>query len=174
MGDEKDDKDYSMDYSMEDSMDESMWDADDSADPTDAPVVCPTDVQECPDGSSVSRDPAKDCAFPACPGSDTTECKNAEALGNNCDMLVAGMGCDTMCVEDGGVLPSPCVEMDWMSCQNEVISACSDLPVGDCDATETCGDDCDGMPTTCAELKEMASGCASSCSQCTVDLFNEQ
>jgi len=81
---------------------------------------------------------------------------------------------DTMCVEDGGVLPSPCVEMDWMSCQNEVISACSGIPVGDCDDTETCGDDCDDMPTTCAELKEMASGCASSCSQCTVDLFNEQ
>jgi len=29
--------------------------------------VCTADVQECPGGSSVSRDPAIDCKFPACP-----------------------------------------------------------------------------------------------------------
>lgn len=28
---------------------------------------CIMDVQACPDGSSVSRDPAKNCAFRACP-----------------------------------------------------------------------------------------------------------
>ena len=30
--------------------------------------VCPADVRLCPDGSAVSRDPAKACAFKPCPG----------------------------------------------------------------------------------------------------------
>ncbi len=29
---------------------------------------CAADVKQCPDGSYVSRNPAKDCAFDACPG----------------------------------------------------------------------------------------------------------
>jgi hypothetical protein len=35
--------------------------------PGDA-IVCPADVRQCPDGSYVSRDPARGCAFNACPG----------------------------------------------------------------------------------------------------------
>ena len=31
-------------------------------------IVCPADVRLCPDGSFVSRDPAKACAFKPCPG----------------------------------------------------------------------------------------------------------
>lgn len=31
------------------------------------PVFCPTDMKECPDGSSVSRDPENNCQFRACP-----------------------------------------------------------------------------------------------------------
>lgn len=34
-------------------------------------VVCPADVKECPDGSYVSRDPARRCAFNPCPGEST-------------------------------------------------------------------------------------------------------
>ncbi len=35
--------------------------------PADDRLVCPADVQACPDGSFVSRNPAKGCAFDACP-----------------------------------------------------------------------------------------------------------
>ena len=31
-------------------------------------IVCQADVRLCPDGSPVSRDPAKACAFKPCPG----------------------------------------------------------------------------------------------------------
>ncbi len=31
-------------------------------------IMCPADVRLCPDGSTVSRDPAKACAFKPCPG----------------------------------------------------------------------------------------------------------
>ena len=34
----------------------------------DEPGVCPADVKQCADGSFVSRIPARDCAFAACPG----------------------------------------------------------------------------------------------------------
>ena len=32
------------------------------------PLVCPAEVRQCPDGSFVSRNPARDCEFDACPG----------------------------------------------------------------------------------------------------------
>ncbi|MDQ1316014.1 MAG: hypothetical protein QG662_2123 [Pseudomonadota bacterium] len=35
--------------------------------PEDA-ILCTADVRLCPDGSTVSRNPAKGCAFNACPG----------------------------------------------------------------------------------------------------------
>jgi hypothetical protein len=35
----------------------------------DSPVMCPADVQACADGSYVSRNPARGCAFEACPAS---------------------------------------------------------------------------------------------------------
>jgi hypothetical protein len=31
-------------------------------------IVCPADVKLCPDGSYVSRDPSRGCAFKPCPG----------------------------------------------------------------------------------------------------------
>ncbi|HSJ80615.1 MAG TPA: hypothetical protein VK910_05305 [Thiobacillus sp.] len=31
-------------------------------------IVCPADVKLCPDGSYVSRDPTRGCAFNPCPG----------------------------------------------------------------------------------------------------------
>jgi hypothetical protein len=31
-------------------------------------ILCAADVRLCPDGSTVSRNPAKGCAFNACPG----------------------------------------------------------------------------------------------------------
>lgn len=34
-------------------------------------IVCPADVKLCPDGSYVSRDPARGCAFNPCPGERT-------------------------------------------------------------------------------------------------------
>jgi hypothetical protein len=34
----------------------------------DEPLLCTADVQACPDGSFVSRDPAQGCAFRPCPG----------------------------------------------------------------------------------------------------------
>ncbi|MBW8327927.1 MAG: hypothetical protein K0M48_01800 [Thiobacillus sp.] len=33
----------------------------------DDPIACAADVQQCPDGSYVSRNPANGCAFEACP-----------------------------------------------------------------------------------------------------------
>ncbi|MCA1978587.1 MAG: hypothetical protein LDL19_05055 [Thiobacillus sp.] len=35
--------------------------------PADDLLVCPADVQACPNGSFVSRNPAKGCTFDACP-----------------------------------------------------------------------------------------------------------
>ena len=34
----------------------------------DDPIVCTADVKQCPDGSTVSRNPARGCAFEPCPG----------------------------------------------------------------------------------------------------------
>jgi len=36
--------------------------------PEEDAIVCPADVQLCPDGSYVSRNPARRCAFDPCPG----------------------------------------------------------------------------------------------------------
>jgi hypothetical protein len=33
--------------------------------------ACAADVKQCPDGSFVSRNPAKDCAFDSCPAATT-------------------------------------------------------------------------------------------------------
>ena len=35
----------------------------------DEPLVCPADVKQCPDGHAISRNPANECEFDACPGS---------------------------------------------------------------------------------------------------------
>merc|ERR1711937_1071813 len=53
----------------------------------DVDIMCAADVQECSDGSFVSRDPSNDCEFPACPSADihTTEKEpqeNAESSAN--------------------------------------------------------------------------------------------
>jgi hypothetical protein len=37
----------------------------------DEGIVCAADVKQCPDGSTVSRDPARGCAFNPCPGERT-------------------------------------------------------------------------------------------------------
>jgi hypothetical protein len=37
---------------------------------SDEPLVCPTDVKQCPGGRFVSRNPANECAFDACPGAN--------------------------------------------------------------------------------------------------------
>lgn len=37
----------------------------------DDPIVCAADVRQCPDGSTVSRNPARGCAFAPCPGAGT-------------------------------------------------------------------------------------------------------
>jgi hypothetical protein len=34
----------------------------------DEGIACAADVMQCPDGRFVSRNPARDCAFNACPG----------------------------------------------------------------------------------------------------------
>jgi hypothetical protein len=36
----------------------------------DDPIVCTADVKQCPDGSYVSRDPDRGCAFRPCPGTN--------------------------------------------------------------------------------------------------------
>lgn len=81
-----------------------------SATPTDksqaggtAPVTtigaCPEDLQRCPDGTAVGRNPANSCAFDACPSGKVAEekvctmevktCPNGKAVGrdskNNCE-----------------------------------------------------------------------------------------
>jgi hypothetical protein len=37
---------------------------------SDEPLVCPTDVKQCPGGRFVSRNPANECVFDACPGAN--------------------------------------------------------------------------------------------------------
>lgn len=59
------DFDYSDDFSMDSADDESQSLEDED-------IMCAADVQECSDGSFVSRDPANGCEFPACPSADTT------------------------------------------------------------------------------------------------------
>jgi hypothetical protein len=36
----------------------------------DEGIVCSADAKQCPDGSYVSRNPARGCAFAPCPGAD--------------------------------------------------------------------------------------------------------
>jgi len=48
-------------------------------------MVCSTDVDECPDGSFVSRDPADNCNFEPCPSppvTGTNKCQAGEGLWN--------------------------------------------------------------------------------------------
>jgi hypothetical protein len=47
-------------------------------------VVCPADVQNCPDGTTVSRDPNNDCEFPECPdvGPPQTICVHGISTAN--------------------------------------------------------------------------------------------
>merc|ERR1711904_401699 len=51
-----------------------------SKDSEDEDIMCAADVQECSDGSFVSRDPTNDCAFPACPSEEQQE--NVESSAN--------------------------------------------------------------------------------------------
>merc|ERR1711937_842195 len=60
---------YSDDFFSDD--DESPSLEDDSSMDKDEDIMCAADVQECSDGSFVSRDPTNDCEFPACPSAET-------------------------------------------------------------------------------------------------------
>lgn len=52
-------------------------------------LICTTDVQACPDGSYVSRDPQNGCQFPACPEpQDNDECPNRSFSDLNKDCVV--------------------------------------------------------------------------------------
>merc|ERR1719213_1010739 len=62
------DYEYSDDFFADD--DESPSLEDDSAMDKDEDIMCAQDIQECSDGSFVSRDPANGCEFPACPSDD--------------------------------------------------------------------------------------------------------
>merc|ERR1712078_660454 len=80
------DYEYSDDFGFDDD-DEFQSLEDDSSMDKDEDIMCAADVQECSDGSFVSRDPSNDCAFPACPSADpnTTEKEpqeNAESSAN--------------------------------------------------------------------------------------------
>jgi hypothetical protein len=49
----------------------------DTAKPDDGKAACTEEAKLCPDGSSVSRT-GPDCEFPACPGEDQADEKNAD------------------------------------------------------------------------------------------------
>jgi len=115
----------------------------------------------------------------SCYGELMTACMGIAECPTECAAAVAEPANEeTLCGDsDTGdnPFPSPCTLMDGIFCSSEMMAVCG-MPQGDCDDT-TCGDKCEDMPTTCAELKDMvtkANGCASSCSQCMVDLFNER
>merc|ERR1712194_637209 len=60
---------------------------------TACPAVCAADVQDCSDGTSVSRDPANGCEFPAC---------TATCPGANEEVKTCGTACESTCA-----VPSP-------------------------------------------------------------------
>merc|ERR1712078_737685 len=78
------DYEYADDFFSDD--DESPSLENDSSMDKDEDIMCAADVQECSDGSFVSRDPTNDCAFPACPSADpntdTTEVENGVSSAN--------------------------------------------------------------------------------------------
>merc|ERR1712224_444132 len=75
------DYEYSEDFFSDDD-DEFQSLEDDSSMDKDEDIMCAADVQECSDGSFVSRDPANDCAFPACPSAETNTDENVESSAN--------------------------------------------------------------------------------------------
>ena len=69
--------------------------------------VCPTDVKECDDGSSMSRNPSKDCEFDPCPqeyacSTDVKECDDGSYVNHNPDQNCAFDLCpeETACDDD--------------------------------------------------------------------------
>merc|ERR1711904_551497 len=80
------DYEYSEDFFSDDDDSEYNDDVYISKDSEDEDIMCAADVQECSDGSFVSRDPSNDCAFPACPSADpntdTTELENGVSSAN--------------------------------------------------------------------------------------------
>merc|ERR1712159_580631 len=72
------DYEYSEDFFSDD--DEFEDDIYISKDSEDEDIMCAADVQECSNGSFVSRDPTNDCAFPACPSEEQQE--NVESSAN--------------------------------------------------------------------------------------------
>merc|ERR1712194_20009 len=62
--------------------------------------VCAADVQECSDGTSVSRDPANGCEFPAC---------TATCLGANEEVKTCGTACERTCAVPSPICTLQCV-----------------------------------------------------------------
>jgi hypothetical protein len=85
--------------------------------PCDVPIVCTDDVQACPDGSSVSRNPKKNCQFDECNPifctDDVKTCPNGSFVARNPDL-----GCTF----------DPCPALDCQTC-----------PFGFFDGCNTCG-----------------------------------
>ena len=78
-------------------------------------IACTMDVFECPDGTFMNRDPAKDCAFEACPKVCTGE--------------------------DGETYMAPCEGIDGMFCIGESYTAldgCNTCSCGNMDGLAKC------------------------------------
>jgi len=118
------------------------------------------------------------------PGSDTGNDGNQVACSDSSSCGTCGF-CNMDNVSDGfcetcdeGVMG--CTDMSTAQGILECSTVCA---VGECAAAgpdcgadaATCIDSCpdDSMPTTCEALQELVNGCASGCSQCFIDYYND-
>lgn len=112
----------------------------------------------------------------SCMAEVMTKCMGSGECPSECASAISSAS-DSICPDPNGgdnqelQLPAPCGEFDIISCQDEVIEKCNPV-VGAC-PDHDCGDSCDGTPESCESLQTMLNGCASTCSQCMIDAFNE-
>lgn len=72
-------------------------------------IGCTADVQECPDGTFVHRDPADGCAFEPCPSTGCLDCPSGTWTDgcNTCSCVGGSPLCSKMFCDEEKLLPEP-------------------------------------------------------------------
>lgn len=92
---------------------------------------------------------------------------------------------DTACTSNSGCTSTEFCHMEDQECKNCQTSLCMDESgasqaacierCGDQDGCSagSCGDSCENTPVTCEALATASNGCARSCPQCAIDMYND-
>lgn len=106
-------------------------------------LMCKSDGTELPQDSNTACTSNSGCTSTEFCHMDDQECKNCQT---------------SLCMDESGATQAACIER----CGDQ--DGCS---------AGSCGDSCENTPVTCEALATAANGCARSCPQCAIDMWND-